>query len=96
MPDRSPLVLRLKDEEVAALFHYGTIVFVGSSAAERQGLLNRLKDQIEDQFDTAATIESESSTTSVEFAAIASPSMKNRFSSLVAVADAFARCRNYL
>src|SRR5512133_1483719 len=56
--DRSPLVLRLKSGGVAALFPYGTIVFVGSSAAEQQGLLNRLKHRIEDRLDTAA-IESE-------------------------------------
>jgi uncharacterized Rmd1/YagE family protein len=90
--DRSPLVLRLEGGGVAALFPYGTIVFVGSSAAEQQGLLNRLADRIEDRLDTSATIESEIEYgTSVKFAGDCITIKGEALSSLVAVADALAK-----
>ena len=55
--DSSPLVLRLKSGGFAALFPYGTIVFIDVSAAEQQDVLNRLEDRIVDRLDIAATIE---------------------------------------
>jgi uncharacterized Rmd1/YagE family protein len=90
--NRSPLVLRLTGGGVAALFSYGTIVFVGSSAAEQQGLLNRLEDRIEDRLDAAATIETEIEYgTSVKLAGDRITISEESLTSLVAVADALAK-----
>lgn len=65
---RSPLVLRLSSEGFVALFPYGTVVFIGSAAAEQEAILSRLNSRIEDRLDTAAIVE-----TKLEFGASTMP-----------------------
>lgn len=56
--NRSPLVLRLRSGGVAALFVYGTVVFIGGTSDEQQDLLDRLADRVEDRIDTATVVAS--------------------------------------
>lgn len=89
---RSPLVLRLESGGVAALFSYGTIVFIGASAVEQETLLRQIEGHIEDRLDTAAVATSE-----VELGASTKITgdritiKGESLSSLVAIADALAK-----
>ena len=89
---RSPLVLRLRKGGVAALFAYGTVVFVGASAGEQQDILDALATRIEDPIDTATTIEMEIDYgTSAKFSGDCITLKDETPASLVAVADALAK-----
>lgn len=89
---RSPLVLRLESGGVAALFGYGTIVFIGAAATEEETILQKLADRIEDPIDTAVSV-----VTEIEIGAgtkVAGDRITVRDASqlsLVAIADALAK-----
>ena len=58
-PARSPPTLRLESSGIAALFSYGTVVFIGASASEQEAVLKEIESRIEDRLDTAAVVASE-------------------------------------
>jgi uncharacterized Rmd1/YagE family protein len=55
----SPLVFRLGGGGFAALFPYGTVVFIGVSQAEEEAFLQKLGDRIESRLDAPAIVVSE-------------------------------------
>jgi uncharacterized Rmd1/YagE family protein len=89
---RSPLALRLESGGVVALFGYGTVVFIGASAAEEEAILQKLADRIEDPIGTAVSMVAE-----IEIGA-GTKVVGDRItvrdtsqSSLIAIADALAK-----
>jgi uncharacterized Rmd1/YagE family protein len=92
MLGRTPLVLRLGGGGIAALFAYGTVVFIGASEGEQQDMLRRLTGRIEDRIDTATAIDMQ-----IEYGAGTKftgdrIAIKNDTpSSLIAIADALAK-----
>ncbi len=56
---KSPLLLLLKSGGFAALFPYGTAVFVGVSRADEEVLLQDLADRIEGRLDNPVVVQSE-------------------------------------
>jgi len=55
----SPLVFRLRNGGFAALFAYGTVVFIGVSHAEEEAFLQMLGDRVESPLDAPAIVVSE-------------------------------------
>ncbi len=89
---RSPLVLRMESGGIAALFHYGTVVFIGASATEQESLLRRIESHIEDRLDVAAVVVSEIELgTSTKVTGDRITINGGSLSSLVAIADALAK-----
>ncbi len=56
---RSPLLFLLRSGGFAALFPYGTVVFVGVSRAEEEALVQDLTDRIEGRLDAPVVAQSE-------------------------------------
>lgn len=55
----SPLILRLGSGGFAALFPYGTVVFIGVSQTEEEAFLQKLGDRIESRLETPVVVVSE-------------------------------------
>lgn len=91
-PSRSPPMLRLESGGVAALFSYGTVVFIGASAAEQEAVLKQVEGLIEDRLDTAAVVASEIELGPNTGIAGDRITIKDKsLPSLVAIADALAK-----
>jgi uncharacterized Rmd1/YagE family protein len=92
VPSRSPPMLRLESGGVAALFSYGTVVFIGASAAEQETVLKEIEGRIEDRLDTAAVVASEIELGPTTRIAGDRITIKDKSpSALVAIADALAK-----
>lgn len=91
-PSRSPPMLRLESGGVAALFSYGTVVFIGASTAEQEAVLKQIEGRIEDRLDTAAVVASEIELGPNTGIAGDRITIKDKSAScLIAIADALAK-----
>ena len=91
-PARSPPALRLEGSGLAALFSYGTVVFIGASASEQEAVLKEIESRIEDRLDTAAVVASEIELGPNTQIAGDRITIKDKSpSSLIAIADALAK-----
>jgi uncharacterized Rmd1/YagE family protein len=88
----SPLLLRFDGGGVAALFPYGTVVFIGISRADEESFVEDIHERIEGRLDTpvvaASTIEIGTST-DVESNLIKVKELSSSF--LVVISDALAK-----